>query len=184
MSAPYYDLIREMQDAYNHRLRLVDYARHNGSKAAARAFQTTIPTVRKWLRRYRQDGPSGLREPSRTPHRQPGQTLPEVEQRVLQLRRSWPTFGARRLIREFDLALSHGAWERIGRAHGLLQRRRRKYQKSRIWQPSKPPGGSSSKSRPAPRTSTICLPTGLRPSSIACPASSTPREKSAAVCCS
>ena len=51
--APYFDLIREMKDAYNHRLRLVDYARRNGIKATARLFQTTVPTVRKWLRRWR-----------------------------------------------------------------------------------------------------------------------------------
>jgi hypothetical protein len=37
------------------------------------------------------------------------------------------TFGARRLIREFDLPLSHGALERIWRQHGLLHKRRRKY---------------------------------------------------------
>lgn len=127
--APYFDLIREMKDAYNHRLRLVDYARHNGIKAAARAFQTTLPTVRKWLGRYQQDGPSGLQEHSRAPHRQARQTGPELEQRALELRRHLPTFGARRLIREFDLPLSHGALERIWRAHGLLHRRRRKYQK-------------------------------------------------------
>lgn len=127
--APYFDLVREMKDAYNHRLRLVDYARQQGIKAAARVFQTTIPTVRKWLRRYQQDGPSGLKEFSRAPHRQPRQTTPEVEQQVIQLRRRLPTFGARRLIREFDLPLSHGALERIWRTQGLLRRRRRKYQK-------------------------------------------------------
>lgn len=46
----YWSLIREMKDAYNHRLRLVAYARQNGLKAAARAFQTTRRTVRKWAR--------------------------------------------------------------------------------------------------------------------------------------
>ena len=127
--APYFDLVREMKDAYNHRLRMVDYARQHGIKAAARAFQATVPTVRKWLRRYQRDGPCGLQELSRAPHRQPRQTIPELEQRVIQLRRSLPTFGARRLIREFELPLSHGALERIWRAQGLLQRRRRKYQK-------------------------------------------------------
>lgn len=126
---PYYDVIREMKDAYNHRLRLVDCARQNGIKATARLFQTTVRTVRKWLRRYQQDGPSSLQGRSRAPHRQARRTAPELEQRAVELRRSLPTFGARRLIREFDLPLSHGAVERIWRAHGLLQRRRRKYQK-------------------------------------------------------
>ena len=60
MSAPYFDLIREMKNAYNHRLRLVAHARQHGIQATARLFQTTVPTVRKWLRRYQQPGPSGL----------------------------------------------------------------------------------------------------------------------------
>jgi hypothetical protein len=41
----------------------------------------------------------------------------------------WHTFGARRLILEFDLPLSHPTLERIWRAHGLITKRRRKYQK-------------------------------------------------------
>ena len=52
-----------------------------------------------------------------------------VEQQVVALRQQLPTFGARRLIREFDLPLSHRSLERIWRAHGLLHKRRRKYQR-------------------------------------------------------
>lgn len=128
-TTPYWVLVREMKDAYNHRLRLVSFARQHGLKAAARAFQTTRPTVRKWLRRYQQAGPSGLLARSRAPHHQPRQTPTEVEQQVVALRRQLPTFGARRLIREFDLPLSHRALERIWRAHGLIHKRRRKYQR-------------------------------------------------------
>jgi transposase len=128
-AAPYFDLIREMKDAYNHRLRLVESARQCGIKPTARLFATTVPTVRKWLRRHQQHGPSGLVEQSRAPHHQPRRTPPEVERQVLKLRKTLPTFGARRLIREFDLPLSHRALERIWRQHGLLQKRRRKYQR-------------------------------------------------------
>jgi hypothetical protein len=49
---PYFDLIREMKSPFNHRLRLVDYVRQHGIKAAARVFRTTVPTVRKGRRRY------------------------------------------------------------------------------------------------------------------------------------
>ncbi len=129
MTAPYFNLIREMRDAYNHRLRLVESARHCGIKPTARLFQTTVPTVRKWLRRYQQQGPSGLVEQSRAPHRQPRKTSPEIERQVVELRQQLPTFGARRLVREFDLPLSHRALERIWRAHGLMPKRRRKYQR-------------------------------------------------------
>ena len=129
MSTAYFVLIREMRDAYNHRLRLVQSARQGGIKPTARLFQTTIPTVRKWLRRYQQQGPRGLIELSRAPHRQPGKTRPEVEQPGVALRQQRFTFGARCLIREFDLPLSHRALERIWRQHGLLKKRQRKYQR-------------------------------------------------------
>jgi hypothetical protein len=53
MTAPagYFDRVREMKNAYNHRLRLVESAQQRGSKVTARLFATTVPTVRKWLRR-------------------------------------------------------------------------------------------------------------------------------------
>lgn len=129
MAVRYYDLLREMKNTYNHRLRLVESARQRGIKPTARLFQTTVPTVRKWLRRYQQRGASGLREHSRAPHRQPRKTPPALEQQLVQLRQTLPTFGARRLIREFDLPVSHRTLERIWRAHGLLAKRRKKYQR-------------------------------------------------------
>lgn len=129
MPTPYFTLVREMRSAYNHRLRLVSHARQHGIKPTARLFQTTVPTVRKWLRRYQQHGLRGLLELSRAPHHQPGKTPADLEQQVVALRQQLPTFGARRLIREFDLPLSHRALERIWRAHGLLHPRRRKYQR-------------------------------------------------------
>jgi transposase len=127
--ARYFDLIREMKDGYNHRLRLVQSARQRGIKPTARLFSTTVPTVRKWLRRYLQHGLSALVDRSRAPHRQPRRTCPELEQQVIALRQQLPTFGARRLIREFDLPLSHRALERVWRVNGLLPKRRRKYQR-------------------------------------------------------
>ena len=129
MPAPYFTLVREMKDAYNHRLRLVESARQIGIKPTARLFQTTVRTVRKWLRRFQQHGLRGLIEHSRAPHHQPNQTGAELEQQVVALRQQLFTFGARRLIREFDLPLSHRALERIWRVHGLLHKRRRKYQR-------------------------------------------------------
>jgi transposase len=144
VSTPYFVLIREMRDAYNHRLRLVESARQRGIKPTARLFQTTVPTVRKWLRRFQQQGLRGLIELSRAPHHQPLKTSPEIEQQVVALRQQLFTFGARRLIREFDLPLSHRALERIWRQHGLLRKRHRKYQRKqdlahikatgRVWQ--------------------------------------------------
>src|SRR3972149_4230076 len=131
MSNPvrYFDLIREMKNAFNHRLRLVTYARQQGIKAAARVFHTTVATVRKWLRRHQAQGLKGLQELSRAPHSSPHKIVGELAQRVVERRRQLPTFGARRLQREWELPLSHMAIERILRQHGLMHPRRRKYQK-------------------------------------------------------
>lgn len=128
-AARYFDLVREMRDAYNHRLRLVESARQRGLKPTARLFATTVPTVRKWFRRFQLHGPSGLQELSRAPHRQTLKTPATREAPLIELRKTLPTFGARRLIREFDLPLSHGALERIWREHGLLKKRKKKYQR-------------------------------------------------------
>jgi transposase-like protein len=68
-AARYFDLIREMRNAYNHRTRLVESARKRGIKPTARLFTTSILTFRKWWRRLQQHGPSGLQEHSRAPHR-------------------------------------------------------------------------------------------------------------------
>ena len=93
--ARYFDLVREMKhNAYNHRLRLVESAQDRGIRPTARLFATTIPTVRKWLRRYQQHGPSGLLGHSRALDRQPRKTSPEIEQQVVALRQQLPTFGA------------------------------------------------------------------------------------------
>jgi transposase-like protein len=96
-SVRYFDLVREMKNAYNHRLRLVESAKQRGSKPTARLFATTVPTVRKWLRRFEQHGPSGLVALPRTRHHQSQKTPPTTEAQLVELRKTLPTFGSRRL---------------------------------------------------------------------------------------
>jgi hypothetical protein len=48
-STRYFDLVREMKNPYNHRLRLVESVKERGIKPTARLFATTVPTVRKWV---------------------------------------------------------------------------------------------------------------------------------------
>jgi len=131
MSAPvpYFDVVRQMQNPFSYRLGLVTHARQHGLKAAARAFQTTRPTVRKWVRRFQAQGLKGLEARSRAPRSCPHKITGTLAERVLALRRQLPTFGAQRLKREWDLPLSHMAIHRILQEHGLIHPRRRRYQK-------------------------------------------------------
>ena len=118
-----------MRNPFHWRLSLASYARQHGIKAAARLFQTTVPTVRKWLRRYQAAGLQGLQAHSRAPHSCPHKIAGQREEPILELRRQLPTFSAQRLRCEFDLPASPGAAYRIWRQHGLVPKRRRKYQK-------------------------------------------------------
>ncbi len=110
---------------YNIRLKMVKDAKKLGIKPAARLWQCSKNTVRKWLRRYDEDGLQGLKERSRAPKTCPHKTSEEVERRVIELRRQ-AEFGGKRLRREFDLPCSHGAADRIIRQHGLTKKRKTK----------------------------------------------------------
>src|SRR2546428_11838501 len=95
--ARYFDLVREMKNAYNHRLRLVESAKQRGIKPTARLFVTTVPNIRKWLRRFQQHGPSGLVALSRARHQQSQKNSPTPQTQLVELRKTLPTFCAHRL---------------------------------------------------------------------------------------
>ena|SRR6516164_5397189 len=90
-SARYFDRVREM-NAYSHRLRLVESVKQRGIKRTAHLFE---------------HGPAGLLELSHVRHQQSLKTPPATEAQLVELRKTLPTFGARHLIREFDLSSGH-----------------------------------------------------------------------------
>ena len=55
---------------------MVRYAKEHGIKPAARMFQTTPKTVRKWVRRFDAEKMPGLRDRSRRPHNPAGAIKP------------------------------------------------------------------------------------------------------------
>ena len=55
-------------------------------KAAAQAFHVSEKTAGKWVGRYRERGPAGLRDLSSRPHHCPRQTVFSLLERVLVLR--------------------------------------------------------------------------------------------------
>ena len=65
----YYPMLRQSKDPVRLRFELVRYAREHGIKPAARAFSTTVKTVRKWLRRWEPGSLRGLEDRSRAPIR-------------------------------------------------------------------------------------------------------------------
>lgn len=118
-------------DKFDLRVRLIHHALVYGVKPTARVFATTAKTVRKWLRRYRQEHLAGLDELPRIPLNCPHKTSPLLERKVVQLRQRYPFMGTQRLKRMHGLACSHEAIRRILHEHGLIHKRRKKHQRKR-----------------------------------------------------
>jgi hypothetical protein len=59
---------------------------------------------------------------SRARHHQHQKTSATLEAQFVELRKTLHRFGARRLIREFDLPIGHCALERIWREHGVMEK--------------------------------------------------------------
>ena len=122
-------MIRSTDPKFALRHEVVTYALKKGIKAAARCYECSRNTVRKWLRRFQADHNQGLLPLSRAPHSCPHKTTPQLEAKCLAQRRKTPGFGARRLIAEFDLKIGHNALDRLFRQHQLTRKRKRRHQR-------------------------------------------------------
>ncbi|MBD3348104.1 MAG: helix-turn-helix domain-containing protein, partial [Candidatus Eisenbacteria bacterium] len=125
----YYTMIRSKNPTYDLRVKMVKHAVEHGIRDAARAFQCSRNTVRKWLRRYRRHGLRGLVDRSRAPHSCPHKLSPEDEKIILRHARRVPHFSARRLRDEFELPYGVASIARVKRENGLSGKRKKKYQK-------------------------------------------------------
>jgi transposase InsO family protein len=65
--------------------------------ALCEEFDISRPTGYRWLRRYHDQGVSGIEERSRRPHGSPERTPAAIEQQVVGMRRQRPDWGARKL---------------------------------------------------------------------------------------
>lgn len=96
------------------------------------AFGISRTTGHYWLRRYREEGPSGLEERSRAPHNHGRRMAPEVAEAILALRHDRPHWGPRKLrvvLKAQQPEVNWPAPSTIGdllRRHGLSDRRRRR----------------------------------------------------------
>lgn len=86
-----------------------------------RQYGISRKTGYKWLGRARQAGSAGLREHSRRPHHAPRRTLPAVEEQVLNIRRTHPTWGGRK-IRQMLLNQGEQAVPAISTITAILHR--------------------------------------------------------------
>lgn len=65
-------------------------------------FGISRKTGYKWLRRYLDEGPSGLSDRPRKPHHSPAKTPSSMEQVILEVRDQHPAWGGRKIKRRLE----------------------------------------------------------------------------------
>ena len=87
-----------------------------------RIYEISRETGYKWVKRYQQHGGEGLEDLSRAAQRHPNQTAPEVEERILDLRRAHPRWGPRKLQAYLGEKYSQKQWPAASTMGELLKR--------------------------------------------------------------
>ncbi len=108
---------------------VVQEALERGIKPTARRFGMSRNTVRLWLKRFKTEGNDGLIDRRAGPNHIPHKTSQELEEQIVEIRKTVPCYGAYRLKHFFRLTPSVGAIQRIIHDRGLARKVRRRYQK-------------------------------------------------------
>lgn len=98
--------------------------REKSFSALCEEFKVSRPTGRLWLQRYREHGIAGIAERSRAPQHRPTQTPACLEAQVVELRRHYPDWGARKLqvlLAREGLKLTRSTIHRILLRQGLVR---------------------------------------------------------------
>jgi transposase len=107
---------------------MVRYAREHGVKPAARAFNTTPKTVRKWLSRWEPGSMRGLEDRRSEPSgKKPSRIEEKQRELAIELKKKLRSWGAQRIRRDFSLTISEKAIRKIWREEGLSRKKRRKH---------------------------------------------------------
>ncbi|GGM24160.1 hypothetical protein GCM10010129_80740 [Streptomyces fumigatiscleroticus] len=110
----------------------------------ARQFGASRQSVYSWVERYHAGGLDALVDKSRRPHVSPHQVPAEVEALVCELRRSYPRWGARRIVHELGQrglvpVPGRSTVHRILTRHGLINRQEQNHRRVyRRWQRDAP----------------------------------------------
>lgn len=95
------------------------------SSEVCKVFGISESTLRRWCRNYREEGVEGLRYDSRRPHHSPNRIHGNLANRILQLRRGHPAWGALRihaLLTRRGVRVSSSTVHRLLRKHGFMVR--------------------------------------------------------------
>ena len=113
-------------DVHEQRVRFVVAAsrREKSFSAICEEFGISRPTGYLWEKRFQKLGVAGIAEKSRRPQQSPKRTSSELEHRVVELRKRYPDWGARKLqvlLKSEQVELTHSTIHRILLRQDLVQ---------------------------------------------------------------
>jgi transposase len=127
----YYNVMRTSKDPKQIRYQMVLSVDRVGIKQTARDFRTSRTTVRKWWRRWVEEGYKGLEERSRRPRHSPLATPPEEREHLVALKAKYKRLGADQIRQIERLRRSARTMRKIWREEGVSSRRRRRKSKTK-----------------------------------------------------
>lgn len=122
----YYQFMRTCKDKKQLRYQMVVAAEKQGIKPTARDFKVSRTTVKKWLRRWREEGYQGLADRSRRPKASPLATPQESRRLLVKLKKKYKRLGAEQIQTIEELKISAKTMRKIWRQEGVSSRKRRK----------------------------------------------------------
>jgi len=122
----YYKVMRISKEKKFYRYQMVLSVETVGIKETVRRFRTTRNTVRKWVRRWRAEGYTGLEDRSRRPKHSPLATPPNERRKLVKLKKKYKRVGAETIKAIENLPHSSKTIRKIWREAGVSSRKRRK----------------------------------------------------------
>ncbi len=110
---PYREHLKDCRNLFHYRMIMVNYALQHGIKPAAVEFMCSKNTIRKWLRRYAEQGLKGLNNMSNRPKHSPNQIPYEEEKEIAELRNLLKKISPERMRYEFGIKRSVSAIYRV-----------------------------------------------------------------------
>lgn len=123
---PWYQVMRLSKDKKQQRYQMVVHAKGHGVKPTARLYATNPKTVRKWMRRFAEDGYQALNDLSRRPLSSPHATQDDLEKKIVALKGVYKRVGAEHVKILENLPTSAKTIRKIWRKNGVSSRKRRK----------------------------------------------------------
>jgi transposase len=115
----YFTHIRLESDSRSLRNFLVQYAERYGIKPAARMFNTTPKTVKKWLKRKANGSSEWMIDQRSLSKPRKSRITEEQKLQVIRLKKKHPSWGSMRIKKTYDLSISDKAIRKIWKEAGL-----------------------------------------------------------------